>query len=111
MCVAGPESWDCPPPTLPSGSGCRVAMISKIENAQVSPSLATISRLADALEVPVTSLFQGLDEERDALHAERVADPNWADPAPAAATAISSWIDAGTGQAHGADAGHAHQSE
>ena len=47
--------------------GLSRAMISKIENAQVSPSLATISRLADALEVPVTSLFQGLDEERDAL--------------------------------------------
>ncbi len=47
--------------------GLSRAMISRIENAQVSPSLATMSRLAEALEVPITSLFQGLDEERDAL--------------------------------------------
>ena len=47
--------------------GLSRAMISRIENAQVSPSLATMSRLAEALEVPITSLFQGLDEERDTL--------------------------------------------
>jgi DNA-binding XRE family transcriptional regulator len=39
--------------------GLSRAMISKIENAQVSPSLATAFRLAEALEIPITSLFQG----------------------------------------------------
>lgn len=60
--------------------GLSRAMISKIENAQVSPSLATIARLADALEVPVTSLFQGLDEERDALYTKAGAGPELSRP-------------------------------
>jgi quercetin dioxygenase-like cupin family protein len=59
-------------------------MISKIENAQVSPSLATLTRLADALEVPVTSLFQGLDEERDALFTRAGAGPELSRPGTAA---------------------------
>ena len=42
-------------------------MLSKIENAQVSPSLATLARLAEALDVPLTSFFRGFDEERDAI--------------------------------------------
>src|SRR5207302_867559 len=46
----------------------------------VSPSLATIARLADALEVPVTSLFQGLDEERDALYTKAGAGPELSRP-------------------------------
>lgn len=55
-------------------------MISKIENAQVSPSLATVSRLAAALDVPVTSLFQGLDEEQDALFTRSGAGPELSRP-------------------------------
>jgi transcriptional regulator with XRE-family HTH domain/mannose-6-phosphate isomerase-like protein (cupin superfamily) len=60
--------------------GLSRAMISKIENAQVSPSLATITRLADALDVPVTSLFQGLDEERDALFTRAGGGPELGRP-------------------------------
>ncbi len=60
--------------------GLSRAMISKIENAQVSPSLATIARLAVALELPVTSLFQGLDEERDALYTKAGAGPELSRP-------------------------------
>ncbi len=60
--------------------GLSRAMISKIENAQVSPSLDTISRLADALEVPVTSLFQGLDEEGDALYTKAGGGPELGRP-------------------------------
>jgi len=41
-------------------------MLSKIENAQISPSLRTLGRLARALEVPVTAFFRGIDEEHDA---------------------------------------------
>jgi quercetin dioxygenase-like cupin family protein len=43
-------------------------MLSKIENAQSTPSLTTLSRLATALSVPITAFFRGLEEERDALH-------------------------------------------
>ncbi len=60
--------------------GLSRAMISRIENAQVSPSLATISRLAEALEVPITSLFQGLDEERDALFTRAGGGPELGRP-------------------------------
>lgn len=60
--------------------GLSRAMVSKIENAQVSPSLATISRLASALEIPVTSLFQGFDEERDALYTRAGAGPELSRP-------------------------------
>jgi transcriptional regulator with XRE-family HTH domain len=60
--------------------GLSRAMISRIENAQVSPSLATMSRLAEALEVPITSLFQGLDEERDALFTRAGAGPELGRP-------------------------------
>jgi transcriptional regulator with XRE-family HTH domain len=42
-------------------------MLSKIENAQCSPSLGTLVKLANAISVPLTSLFRGLDEEHDAL--------------------------------------------
>jgi transcriptional regulator with XRE-family HTH domain len=52
---------------LSEQTGISKGMLSKIENAQVSPSLATLARLADALEVPLTSFFRGFDEERDAV--------------------------------------------
>ena len=42
-------------------------MLSKIENAQASPSLATLARLSEALRVPVTAFFRGLNEEQDVL--------------------------------------------
>jgi transcriptional regulator with XRE-family HTH domain len=60
--------------------GLSRGMVSKIENGQVSPSLATISRLAEALAVPVTSLFQGLDEEQDALFTRAGAGPELSRP-------------------------------
>lgn len=47
-------------------AGISAAMLSRIENAQVSPTLRTLTRVAYALDVPVTTLFRGLDEERDA---------------------------------------------
>jgi DNA-binding XRE family transcriptional regulator/quercetin dioxygenase-like cupin family protein len=47
--------------------GISKAMLSKIENAQTSCSLTTLSRLAQGLEVPVTALFRGLDVEREAV--------------------------------------------
>jgi len=40
-------------------------MLSKIENGLTSPSLATLNALAYALQVPVTALFRGYEEQRD----------------------------------------------
>jgi transcriptional regulator with XRE-family HTH domain len=47
--------------------GISKAMLSKIENALTSCSLATIARMAAAFDVPVTSLFSGADVERPAM--------------------------------------------
>ncbi|GAA1790221.1 helix-turn-helix domain-containing protein [Planosporangium flavigriseum] len=48
-------------------TGMSKAMLSKIENAQTSCSLSSLAKLADALEVPVTALFRGVDAEREAV--------------------------------------------
>src|SRR5690606_11831733 len=48
--------------------GLSKSMLSKIENAQSSPSLGTLARLAEALSVPVTAFFRGLSEEQDVIH-------------------------------------------
>ncbi|MFT4123416.1 MAG: XRE family transcriptional regulator [Microbacteriaceae bacterium] len=47
-------------------SGISRAMVSRIETATTSASLSTIERIADALGVPVTALFRGVDAEREA---------------------------------------------
>lgn len=52
---------------LAERSGISKGMLSKIENAQASPSLATLARLSAAINVPVTSFFRGLEEEHDAI--------------------------------------------
>ncbi len=43
-------------------------MLSKIENGQTSPSLASLTSLANALHVPVTSFFRGYEEQRDVTY-------------------------------------------
>lgn len=43
-------------------------MVSKIENGQVSPSLSMLQLLSDTLSVPLTTLFQGYEENRPAMH-------------------------------------------
>jgi transcriptional regulator with XRE-family HTH domain len=48
-------------------AGISKAMLSKIENAQTSCSLLTLSKLATALQIPVTALFRGVDAEREAV--------------------------------------------
>ena len=47
-------------------TGLSAGMMSKIENGNTSPSLATIRSLSTALNVPVTALFREFDEQRDA---------------------------------------------
>lgn len=46
--------------------GISKAMLSKIENAQTSCSLGTLALLARGLDVPVTALLRGADQERPA---------------------------------------------
>ena len=48
-------------------AGLSLGMLSKIEHAQTSPSLATLTSLANAAGVPFTAFFRGLDEEHDAV--------------------------------------------
>lgn len=52
---------------LSARSGLSKGMLSKMENAQTSPSLSTLTRLSTALDVPLTAFFRGLDEERDVM--------------------------------------------
>lgn len=61
-------------------TGLSRAMISKIQAAQGLGSLQTLVRLGRALEMPLTSLFQGLDEERDALFTRAGAAPELGRP-------------------------------
>ena len=60
---------------LADRTGISKGMLSKIENAQTSPSLSTLERLAGALDMPVTSLFRGLAEERDAVFVKAGSGP------------------------------------
>ena len=47
-------------------TGLSAGMVSKIENGNTSPSLATLRSLSTALNVPVTALFREFEEQRDA---------------------------------------------
>jgi transcriptional regulator with XRE-family HTH domain len=51
---------------LATVAGMSTGMLSKIENGQTSPSLATLQELSKALQVPVTSFFRKFEEEQDA---------------------------------------------
>ncbi|MDD2795380.1 helix-turn-helix domain-containing protein [Acidocella sp.] len=50
---------------LAAASGISGGMLSKIENGQISPSLATLQALALALNVPITNFFASFEEKRD----------------------------------------------
>jgi len=51
---------------LATASGISAGMLSKVENGSTSPSLSTLQALSTALNVPVTALFRGFEETRDA---------------------------------------------
>ena len=53
-------------PELARNAGISQGMLSKIENGQTSPSLATLRTLSNALNVPITALFQGYEKEGEA---------------------------------------------
>src|SRR3981081_3461339 len=50
---------------LAVAAGISAGMLSKIENAAISPSLATLDALAKSLNVPISRLFAETDERRD----------------------------------------------
>lgn len=50
---------------LAKQAGLSPGMLSKIENGNTSPSLATLKALSRALNVPVTSFFRKYEEQRD----------------------------------------------
>ncbi len=50
---------------LGHAAGISAGMLSKIENGAISPSLATLRALAQALNVPVARLFAETEERRD----------------------------------------------
>jgi DNA-binding XRE family transcriptional regulator len=50
---------------LAGQAGLSVGMLSKIENGATSPSLATLQALADAFNMPISTLFAELEEARD----------------------------------------------
>lgn len=50
---------------LATAAGLSGGMLSKIENGQISPSLASLQSLAAALNVPITTFFSTFEERRD----------------------------------------------
>jgi transcriptional regulator with XRE-family HTH domain len=59
------KSFDLTVSELGAASGISTGMLSKIENGSISPSLSTLSSLAHALNVPISSLFRETGEQRD----------------------------------------------
>jgi transcriptional regulator with XRE-family HTH domain len=59
------RSLDLTVAELGTAAGISAGMLSKIENASISPSLATLDALAKALNVPVSRLFAESEERRD----------------------------------------------
>lgn len=50
---------------LAASAGLSTGMLSKIENGQISPSLASLQAVARALGIPLSTLFAAFDERRD----------------------------------------------
>ena len=55
---------------LAAMTGLSLGMMSKIENGLTSPSLNTLTALAEALGVPLTVFFRRYEEKREAVHVE-----------------------------------------
>ena len=51
---------------LSNATGISSGMLSKIENGNISPSLASLQALSRALGIPLTTLFRGFEERRSA---------------------------------------------
>jgi transcriptional regulator with XRE-family HTH domain len=53
---------------LAASAGLSPGMLSKVENGQTSPSLATLAAIAGALNMPLGSLFTKFDQKSDASY-------------------------------------------
>ena len=53
---------------LSAKTGISAGMLSKIENGQVAPSLATLSALAEAMNVPISAFFTPFEQSRDVTY-------------------------------------------
>jgi transcriptional regulator with XRE-family HTH domain len=53
---------------LASAASLSTSMLSKIENGQISPSLATLQLIAGALNLPISLLFAAFEERRDSSY-------------------------------------------
>ena len=53
---------------LSNATGISSGMLSKIENGNISPSLASLQALSRALGIPLTALFRGFEERRSASY-------------------------------------------
>ncbi len=53
---------------LAAAAGLSQGMLSKVENGQSSPSLATLQALAQALNIPLSSFFTKFDQKSEATH-------------------------------------------
>jgi transcriptional regulator with XRE-family HTH domain len=53
---------------LAGAAGVSSGMLSKIENGQISPSLSKLNAIAEALSVPLTTLFAAFEDRRDCSH-------------------------------------------
>jgi transcriptional regulator with XRE-family HTH domain len=51
-------------------AGLSTGMLSKIENGNASPSLATLQALSRALNIPVTTFFRRYEEDRDCSYVQ-----------------------------------------
>lgn len=51
------------------------SVLSKVENSRVTPSLAALSRIAEALGITLSELVAGIDEERPMLVVRRDESP------------------------------------
>jgi transcriptional regulator with XRE-family HTH domain len=55
---------------LAAAASISAGMLSKIENGQISPSLNTLQSIAQALSVPMTTLFAAFDEKQDCSYVQ-----------------------------------------
>lgn len=53
---------------LATATGISVSNLSKIENAQVSPTLQSLGVIASSLGLPISTLFKGYDDEGQLFH-------------------------------------------
>lgn len=67
---------------LAAASGVSRSMISLIERAETSPTATVLDKLADALGVPLPSLFAAAEEDHaPSPLVTRAQQPEWTDPA------------------------------